>query len=64
VALGGLLVFLFWLYVVGLIVVTGVELNSFIEHPTRSVHLAATSARALAGQLELPLFETDEQRSA
>jgi len=64
VALGGLLVFLFWLYVVGLIVVTGVELNSFIEHPTRSVHLSAISARGLAGQLELPLLETDEQRSA
>ena len=61
---GGIVVFLFWLYVVGLIVVTGVELNSFIEHPTRSVHLSAISARGLAGQHELPLLETDEQRSA
>jgi membrane protein len=64
VALGGLLVFLFWLYVVGLIVVTGAELNSFIEHPVRSVQLAAISARGLAGQLELPLFDGVEQRTA
>jgi len=54
VALGGLLVILFWLYIVGLITVTGAVLNAFVEDPTRSVELSSLSARALTGQLDIP----------
>jgi hypothetical protein len=34
---GTLLVFLFWLWLVGLVIVGGLDLNAFMEVPTRSV---------------------------
>jgi uncharacterized BrkB/YihY/UPF0761 family membrane protein len=52
-AFGTLLLFLFWLWLVGLVIAGGVELNAFIEDPTRSVQLSRLSARGMDGQLEL-----------
>jgi membrane protein len=52
-ALGSVLLFAFWLYLVGLIIVGGVELNAYLEAPRRSSHLASIASRARAGQLDL-----------
>jgi YihY family inner membrane protein len=52
-AFGTLLLFAFWLYIVGVIVMLGVELNAYLAAPARSVYLASVSARAMAGKLEL-----------
>ncbi len=53
-AFGTVLVFMFWLYIVGVVVVGGAELNAFLQEPKRSVMLASLAARALTGKLDLP----------
>ena len=53
-AFGTVLVFMLWLYIVGVVVVGGAELNAFLQEPERSVTLASLAARALTGKLELP----------
>jgi membrane protein len=53
-AFGTLLLFLFWLWLVGLVIAGCAELNAFLEDPTRSVQLSRLSARGMDGRLELP----------
>jgi len=53
-AFGTVLVFMLWLYIVGVVVVGGAELNAFLQEPERSVALSSLAARALTGKLELP----------
>lgn len=53
-AFGTVLLFMFWLYIVGVVVVGGAVLNAFLKEPERSVALSSLSARALTGRLELP----------
>ena len=57
-AFGTILLFMFWLYIVGVVLVAGAVLNAFLEDPQGSVERAAISARALTGQLAMP--ETHE----
>ena len=57
-AFGSILVFMFWLYIVGVVLVAGAVLNAFVEDPQRSVELAAIAARARTGQLEFPEART------
>jgi len=52
-AFGTVLLFMFWLYIVGVIIIAGAVLNAYLEHPERSVALAALAARALSGQLDV-----------
>jgi membrane protein len=47
---GVFLLLTFYLYVVGIVLVLGAELNAFLEQPARSVALAEASARADHGQ--------------
>jgi membrane protein len=53
-AFGTVLLFMFWLYIVGVVLVGGAELNAFLQEPERSVALASLAARALTGRLEAP----------
>jgi membrane protein len=53
-AFGSVLLFVFWLYCVGLALVGGAELNAFLEAPERASALAKLSAQARQGRLELP----------
>jgi membrane protein len=53
-AFGAVLLFMFWLYIVGVVLVGGAELNAFLQEPERSVAVASLAARALTGQLEVP----------
>jgi len=53
-AFGTVLLFVFWLYLVGVLLVGGAELNAFLEDPDRSVALSALAARATVGKLDLP----------
>jgi membrane protein len=53
-AFGTVLLFMFWLYIVGVVIVAGAELNAFLVEPERSAAVASLAARALTGQLELP----------
>jgi membrane protein len=53
-AFGTVLLFMFWLYIVGVVLVAGATLNAFLEDPRGSVELASISARALTGQLDAP----------
>jgi membrane protein len=53
-AFGTVLLFMFWLYIVGVVLVGGAELNAFLQEPERSVALASLAARAVAGRLEVP----------
>ena len=53
-AFGTVLLFMFWLYIVGVVLIAGAVLNAFLEDPARSVALSALSSRAATGQLELP----------
>jgi membrane protein len=53
-AFGTVLLFMLWLYIVGVVLVGGAELNAFLHQPERSVALASLAARALTGQLEVP----------
>jgi membrane protein len=52
-AFGVFLLLMFWLYLLGLIVVVGAELNAFLEEPGRSTALAETAAKAEKGQVDL-----------
>jgi membrane protein len=53
-AFGTILLFLFWLYIVGVVLAAGAVLNAFIEDPRGSVAASSLAARALTGQLDLP----------
>ena len=52
-AFGIFLVLMFWLYLLGLVLVLGAELNAFLEQPGRATALAQTTARAEIGQVEV-----------
>jgi membrane protein len=52
---GVFLLFTFWLYVLGFIIVLGAEINAFLEQPSRSVALAAATSAALQGRVEYEL---------
>ena len=47
---GVFLVFTFWLYLLGFVLVLGAELNAFLQEPARLVALAAATAQAQHGQ--------------
>ena len=47
---GVFLVFTFWLYLLGFVLVLGAELNAFLQEPARSVALAEATAAAQHGQ--------------
>jgi membrane protein len=47
---GVFLVFTFWLYLLGFVLVLGAELNAFLQEPARSVALAEATAAAQRGQ--------------
>ncbi len=47
---GVFLVLTFWLYLLGIVLVLGAELNAFLEQPARSAALAEATAAALHGQ--------------
>jgi membrane protein len=49
-AFGVFLLLMFWLYLLGLILVLGAELNAFLEEPGRATALAAIKAQAEKGQ--------------
>jgi len=51
-AFGTILLFMFWLYIVGVILVAGAVLNAFLEDPEGSVEKSSIAARALTGQLD------------
>jgi membrane protein len=53
-AFGSVLLFMFWLWIVGLVLVGGAELNAFLANPERSSAMAALSAQARTGQLDPP----------
>jgi membrane protein len=53
-AFGTVLLFMFWLYIVGVILVGGAELNAYLRDPERSVAVSALAARAVTGRLEVP----------
>jgi membrane protein len=59
---GVFLLFTFWLYVLGFIIVLGAELNAFLEQPSRSVALAEAASAALQGRVEYAL-QTDQVRA-
>ncbi|MBV8719074.1 MAG: YihY/virulence factor BrkB family protein [Chloroflexi bacterium] len=52
-AFGIFFVLMLWLFLLGLVLVLGVELNAYFEAPGRSSALAATAARAEKGQVRL-----------
>lgn len=52
-AFGSILLFMLWLYVVGVILIGGAVLNAFLEAPQASVATSAFAARALTGQLDI-----------
>jgi len=47
---GVFLVFTFWLYLLGFVLVLGAELNAFLQEPARSVALAEATAAAQRGR--------------
>jgi membrane protein len=53
-AFGSILLFMLWLYVVGVVLIGGAVLNAFLENPRTSVATSAFAARALTGQIEVP----------
>ena len=53
-AFGTVLLFMFWLYIVGVVLVGGAVLNAFLQDPERSVALSSLAARAVTGRLEVP----------
>jgi len=53
-AFGSVLLFMFWLYIVGVVLAGGAVLNAFLEDPHGSVTQSSLVARARIGQLELP----------
>jgi membrane protein len=52
-AFGVFLLLMFWLYLLGLVLVVGAELNAFLEEPGRSAALAEATSRAQKGQVDL-----------
>jgi membrane protein len=52
-AFGTFLVLMFWLYLLGVVLVLGAELNAYLEEPGRATALAASQARAQKGQAEV-----------
>ncbi|MBV9544494.1 MAG: YihY/virulence factor BrkB family protein [Chloroflexi bacterium] len=50
---GMFLVLMLWLFLLGLVLVLGVELNAFLEEPGRAAAVAQTTARAEVGQVEV-----------
>jgi membrane protein len=52
-AFGVFLLLMFWLYLLGLVLVAGAELNAFLEEPGRSTALAASKAKAEKGQAQV-----------
>jgi membrane protein len=52
-AFGVFLLLMFWLYLLGLVLVLGAELNAFLEEPGRSTALAEATSRAEKGQVDL-----------
>lgn len=50
---GIFLVLMFWLYLLGLVLVLGAEINAFLEEPGRAAALAQTTAHAESGQVEV-----------
>lgn len=53
-AFGGVLLFVFWLWIVGLVLVGGAELNAFLQDPERSSAMSALAAQARTGRIQLP----------
>ena len=53
-AFGSILLFMLWLYVVGVVLIGGAVLNAFLENPHGSVATSAFAARALTGGLDIP----------
>jgi membrane protein len=58
-AFGTVLLFMFWLYVVGVVLIGGAVLNAFLEDPQHSVAKSEFAARALNGRLEVPAALVD-----
>jgi hypothetical protein len=52
-AFGVFLLLVFWLYLLGLVLVIGAELNAFLEEPGRSTALAEATSKAQKGQVAL-----------
>jgi membrane protein len=52
---GVFLLFTFWLYLLGFIIVLGAELNAFLLQPSRSVALAEATSAAIQGRAEFEL---------
>jgi membrane protein len=50
-AFGVFLLMMFWVYLLGIVLVLGAELNAFLEEPCRSTALAETKAKAEKGQV-------------
>src|SRR5918912_1120428 len=50
-AFGVFLLLMFWVYLLGIVLVLGAELNAFLEEPGRSTALAETKAKAEKGQV-------------
>ena len=50
-AFGVFLLLMFWVYLLGIVLVLGAELNAFLEEPGRSTALAEAKARAEKGQV-------------
>jgi membrane protein len=57
---GVFLVLTFWLYLLGIVLVLGAELNAFLEQPARSVALAEATASAQRGRAARPRAEAPE----
>jgi membrane protein len=53
-AFGTVLLFMFWLYIVGVILAAGAVLNAFLEDPQASVTQSAFIARVVRGQVDGP----------
>ncbi|MCA1644505.1 MAG: YihY/virulence factor BrkB family protein [Chloroflexi bacterium] len=52
-AFGVFLLLMFWLYLLGLVLVIGAEFNAFLEEPGRSTALAEATSKAQKGQVDL-----------
>ena len=50
-AFGVFLLLMFWVYLLGIVLVLGAELNAYLEEPGRSTALAETKAKAEKGQV-------------
>jgi membrane protein len=50
-AFGVFLLLMFWMYLLGIVLVLGAELNAFMEEPGRATALAETKAKAEKGQV-------------